>query len=223
MLLQQTANWLLNSCKEGRTVSPFGSLNFLKDAQVKSSLDFDDYFNPKDILRLFQALTVRLIGATQSKIKACLLKGLDEFTARNESQFFAARTLSLVFIQMTMLDRFIIYCEEFEGPEKAVMCQLASIYGLWSLEKHLGHLFQFQILANKHQVDKIHDSLLELCKGLTANAVALVDVLAPPDFILNSVLGNSDGDVYKHLQQSFYETDNSFGRAKYRVLENSKL
>lgn len=190
---------------------------------LKSSFEYDDFLNPKDILKAFQALTVHLIKATQSKIKACLDKGQDEFTARNESQFFAARTLSLVFIQTTMLDRFILHCDEYEGQEKAVLVQLASIYGLWSLEKHLGHLFQFRILASNHQIAKIHESLLELCKRLTPNAVALVDVLAPPDFILNSVLGNSDGDVYKHLQQSFYETDNSFGKAKYQVLGNSKL
>ena len=58
-----------------------------------------------------------------------------------------ARTLSLSFIQMTMLDRFINYINhgDFEDNEKKVMKQLGAIYGLWCLEKHLAHLFQYQI------------------------------------------------------------------------------
>ena len=99
------------------------------------------------------------------------------------------------------------------GKEKKVMNTLAAIYGLWILEKHLGHLYEFGILVSKNQVTKIHETLLDLCKNLVPNAIALVEVLAPPDFIVNSILGNSDGDIYKHLQQSFYE--NSFGRASY--------
>ena len=99
------------------------------------------------------------------------------------------------------------------GKEKKVMNTLAAIYGLWILEKHLGHLYEFGILVSKNQVTKIHETLLDLCKNLVPNAIALIEVLAPPDFIVNSILGNSDGDIYKHLQQSFYE--NSFGRASY--------
>ena len=140
---------------------------------------------------------------------------MDDFTAKNENQFFLARTLSLTFIQMVMLQRFVQYLEgpQLNDSEKKVINMLAAIYGLWNLEKHLGHLFQFEILINKAQISKIHQTLLCLCKSLTSEAVALVDVLAPPDFILNSVLGNSDGDIYKHLRQSFYE--NSFGKPYY--------
>ena len=113
-----------------------------------------------------------------------------------------ARTLSLSFIQMTMLDRFINYINhgDFEDNEKKVMEQLGAIYGLWCLEKHLAHLFQYQILIGKDQVNKIHETLLELCQNLVPNAIALVDVLSPPDFILNSILGNSDGNT-----QAFYK------------------
>ena len=141
--------------------------------------------------------------------------GATDFQAKNETQFFLARTLSLCFIQMTMLDRFIEYIKhslETES-EKPVMDTVASIYGLWCLEKHLGHLYQFGILKSGQQVTLIHENLLQLCKRLLPNAVALADVLAPPDFILNSILGNSDGQVYQHLKQSFFT--NTFGRANY--------
>lgn len=34
-----------------------------------------------------------------------------------------------------------------------------------------------------------------MCLELKDDAVSLVDVIAPPDFVLNSALGRSDGEV----------------------------
>lgn len=219
VLLQQTSNWLLSSWKsEKQTSSPFGSLNFLQDAErlLKTKFSCAAMDSPNNIVRIFQALTCHLLVATSAKVQDSLNMGLDEFEAKNESQFFFARTLALAFIQMTMLERFVIYAKQnFEGQERILMERLAAIYGLWNLEKHLGHLYQFGILAGADQVTKIHNTLLMLCKILTGDAVALADILAPPDFILNSVLGMSDGKVYQHLKESFYSVPNSFGRPDY--------
>lgn len=39
------------------------------------------------------------------------------------------------------------------------------------------------------------EAILEVCQLLRPDAVALADAFAPPDFILNSVLGFADGEV----------------------------
>ncbi len=100
---------------------------------------------------------------------------------------------------------------------------LGQIYALWNLEKSIGCLYQFQIFQDPLQVGRIHETLLALCASLVPNAIALTDVLSPPDFILNSILGNADGDIYKHLKQSFFSTHNSFGRPAYWSEIASKL
>ena len=41
----------------------------------------------------------------------------------------------------------------------------------------------------------IRAAILDLCGDLKNEAVALVDVFAPPDFILNSPIGCADGEV----------------------------
>ena len=178
---------------------------------------------------MFQSLTVHLLKAAEASLRSNINSGMDDFEAKNENQFFKARTLAIVFIQTTMLDRFNTFIknneEGFLPNELDILKELGQIYGLWSLEKHLGHLFEYGVLANPGEVGKVHSLLLSKCTSLKGNAVALVDVLAPPDFVLNSVLGNSDGQVYKHLQRSFYETPTSFKRPPYwaEIIDKSKL
>lgn len=43
------------------------------------------------------------------------------------------------------------------------------------------------------------ESVISLCARLKPEAVSLADAIAPPDFILNSVLGYSDGEVKTYL------------------------
>lgn len=41
----------------------------------------------------------------------------------------------------------------------------------------------------------LKEAIIELSRRLKPEAVSLADAVAPPDFILNSVLGYSDGKV----------------------------
>ena len=58
----------------------------------------------------------------------------------------------------------------------------------------------------------VRDGILKLCKELKVEVVSLVDVLAPPDFILNSVLGKSDGNVYKNIENKMFQSEKTFSR-----------
>ena len=74
----------------------------------------------------------------------------------------------------------------------------------------------------------IRDGILNLLTKIKPDAVALADVLAPPDFVLNSVLGKSDGKVYENLQAHLYKSPEVFERPKWwrdvvNWRQNSKL
>lgn len=43
----------------------------------------------------------------------------------------------------------------------------------------------------------IRNSIIRLCDDLKNDAVALVDAIAPPDFVLNSAIGRADGEVMR--------------------------
>lgn len=47
---------------------------------------------------------------------------------------------------------------------------------------------------------------------LKNDAVSLIDTIAPTDFILNSPLGMSDGNVYKHIHTVLKNTPGTFER-----------
>lgn len=58
----------------------------------------------------------------------------------------------------------------------------------------------------------IRDGVLSLCSSLKPEAVSLVDALAPPDFVLNSALGQSDGQIYKNIQASIFQAPGALAR-----------
>lgn len=82
-----------------------------------------------------------------------------------------------------------------DAPIKNVLLKLFSLYGTFSLEKHLQYLYQGGYGVGPQLATLIQDSILKLCSELKDDAIALIDVVAPPDFLLKSALGASDGEV----------------------------
>lgn len=78
---------------------------------------------------------------------------------------------------------------------KIVLDKLLTVYILKFLEENLNLLFEGNYLNNGSISIWIQNRLIDLCHELRNEAAALVDVFAPPDHILNSVLGVSDGKV----------------------------
>lgn len=77
-----------------------------------------------------------------------------------------------------------------------MLTRLCSLYAAWSLERRLGDLYAGGYASPESRIDVLlRDGIIWQCKELLVDAVSLADVLAPPDFILNSALGMSDGQV----------------------------
>jgi acyl-CoA oxidase len=58
----------------------------------------------------------------------------------------------------------------------------------------------------------IRETILELCNKMKDDSIALVDSMAPPDFVLNSILGDSSGNVYQNIYNSMLQSNGSFDR-----------
>ncbi len=72
--------------------------------------------------------------------------------------------------------------------------------------------YQGGYFSSDRPVVLIRDTVIELCNEMKDDSIALVDAMAPPDYVLNSILGDSSGNAYKNLYNSMLQSNGSFSR-----------
>jgi len=185
-----------------------------------------ELMNPEALIRTYKWLVCYLLQSTAEKFSSTQQTGKDPFTSKNDCQVYAARTLSIAFIEHYSLEIFWskLCCKPGLPQEiREVLTKILLLYGLWSLEKHLATLYQGGYAEGPVPANIIRDAILELCTAIKPEAIALVDSIAPSDFVLNSALGKSDGWVYKNLRQAMSETPKGFERDSYWKEISNKL
>uniref|UniRef100_A0A9J8AHI5 Acyl-coenzyme A oxidase n=1 Tax=Cyprinus carpio carpio TaxID=630221 RepID=A0A9J8AHI5_CYPCA len=214
VLLQQTSNYLLR-----RIESPLETVNFLEDMNSILQRKFtvgsvEECMNPGVPLAAYKWLVCFLLGESQRKLFHEKSSGLGDFEARNNSQVYYCRSLAIAYIEHTVLQRFhdLIQDEQTPAALRSVLGRLCALYGLWTLTNHMAILYQGGYFSGRQPVDFIHTAILTLCGQLKDDAVALVDVIAPPDFILNSPIGKADGELYKNLWSTVMQGKNVLER-----------
>ncbi|EDV29132.1 uncharacterized protein TRIADDRAFT_18987 [Trichoplax adhaerens] len=224
ILLQQTSNYLLTLLflKSTRGIeirSPLGSVNFLNNAEPILRKKFKprtvaDCRDMKVILRTYQWLVAYLAKRSVERVQSSLGVNKDMFSARNGNQVFHCRPLALAFIENRVLEKFYEHINNApdNGNIKSVLVRLFLLYGWWSLDKHLALLLQGSYITNDECVDLIHDTIVRLCDELKRDAVRLVDIIAPSDFLLDSVIGSYNGQIYKDIYQRTMTTPGSLSR-----------
>ncbi|CAK9820508.1 Peroxisomal acyl-coenzyme A oxidase 3 [Anthophora plagiata] len=235
VLIQQASNWLLNQWSNvlnGKPVnSPLKTIDFIGDSNILTqNFSFStshEILKSENLLLLFQWLICYYLKRTYEQAQNLKHKGYDSFEIRNNIQVFLAQTLSLIYGQYAILQCFIecIQSSKWSPKERNVLSKLCSLYGAVALEKRLGDFYAGGYASSKSNMSTLlQEGILILCKELVKDAVALVDVLAPPDFILNSPLGMADGQVYKYLQEEMFKDKEAFERPSWwREIVRSKL
>ncbi|KAG5318236.1 ACOX3 oxidase, partial [Pseudoatta argentina] len=207
VLIQQASNWLLNqwaNVMKGQAVpSPLNSADFLVNAEQILNNKFnqttvEDVLKPENLLLVFKWLVCYYLKKTYQRMKEFQSDGMSDFDVKNNIQTFLARTLSLVYAEHAVMLYFsrCLQDPKWKTNEREVLTKLCSLFGAITLEKRLGDLYSGGYASPNSNIDHfLRKGIIMLCRDLVDNAVALVDVLAPPDFILNSALGMSDGEV----------------------------
>ncbi|XP_051503389.1 peroxisomal acyl-coenzyme A oxidase 3-like [Myxocyprinus asiaticus] len=224
VLLQQTSNYLLSWLQhkqqgKGKIESPLETVNFLEDMssilQSKfTAASVEECMNSAVPLAAYKWLVCFLLGESQRKLLREKSSGLGDFEARNNSQVYYCRSLAIAYIEHTVLQRFHDLSQDELTPAvlRSVLQRLCALYGLWTLTNHMAILYQGGYCSGREPVDFIQTAILTLCGQLKDDAVALVDVVAPPDFILNSPIGKADGELYKNLWSAVMQGKNVLER-----------
>ncbi|XP_076580823.1 peroxisomal acyl-coenzyme A oxidase 3-like [Chaetodon auriga] len=211
VLLQQTSNYLLSwlhaKHHDGVQIeSPLHTVDFLDDYRKTLGSKFtattvDQCMDSTVPVAAYKWLVCFLLEESQKRLEQQRASGKDEFEARNNSQVYYCHSLAMAYIEYNCLQRFHKLTTDQDTPPglRPVLSKLCALYGLWSLSSHMATLYQGNYLSGRKPAKLVQTAILILCSQLKDDAVALVDVFAPPDFILNSAIGNADGQLYKNL------------------------
>ncbi|KAJ8680097.1 hypothetical protein QAD02_015884 [Eretmocerus hayati] len=236
VLIQQSSNWLLNQFSgllKGKEIkSPLESAKFLNDHEYILRLRFnhrtvEDALRPENLLVCMRWITCYYMKKTLDVVRILKQNGSSDFEARNDSQLFNARTLTLAYGEHALVQQFIKNNNDpiYADNERLVMNKLCSLYAACNIEKRLGDFYAGGFASPGCKMDDlIRRGIIQLCKELTNEAISLVDVLAPPDSVINSPLGMSDGNVYKHLKDALFRNPECLERPSWwREILKSKM
>lgn len=158
---------------------------------------------------------MQLLEQTFVKVKHLKSAGQSTFDVRNNSQVFYAIPLSIAYGQRAIFAAFYQHIQSLSSSaEKDVLEKLLSLYGANLIVKnYLGLLYEFGFAQPGYTAGELlQKGILRLLPQLKVDAVSLIDAIAPPDFIVDSPLGKSDGRVYDHLKSVIYQTPDTFSR-----------
>uniref|UniRef100_A0A663DK26 Acyl-coenzyme A oxidase n=1 Tax=Aquila chrysaetos chrysaetos TaxID=223781 RepID=A0A663DK26_AQUCH len=223
VLLQQTSSYLMSwmNCIRDKAPfeSPFGTINVLQDYHhilgwKFTAISVEDCMDSSVPLAAYKWLVCYLLRESDLKLSKEKQSGRSDFEAKNNCQVYYCRSLAIAFIEQTVLQRYHAYTHDPNIPStlQPVLKNLSALYGLWSLSKHLAVLYQGGYASGEQAGRFIQDAILELCCRLKDDAVALVDVFAPPDFILNSPIGKASGELYKNMWAEILQGSKALNR-----------
>ncbi|XP_011309001.1 peroxisomal acyl-coenzyme A oxidase 3 [Fopius arisanus] len=227
VLAQQTSNWILRQwegAQKGITDgSPLESINFIFKGDEILDRKFtgchvDDVMSLKFVRESYEWLITWLTVEMSRKFKIARDKGVDNFTARTRAQVYAASSLARAYGELTVIRYCVMRIERMLPPGHqlqalhGILEKCLLLYSLFCLEKHLATFYQGGYCSGHLMVENIRNGILRLCGELKPEAVAIVDALAPPDFLVNSVLGMADGKVYERLEEAVRGHPDSAGR-----------
>lgn len=210
VLGQQASNWLLKQWNQEIVESPLGFVKFISRRDEIFQSSFKKLkplkLSPFDFsLRCYEWLMCHLLRVTNNQVNKSKASGSDNFTAKNNSQVYKARTLSVALAEYHTISSFK---KKFESSEcssdiKDVLLKIFSVYGFWNLDKHLVTFYIGGFAEGSEFSEYVRSKLITACQELKDSAVSIADALSPPDFVLNSVIAKSNGKVRFFLFNEF--------------------
>ncbi|CAG9322124.1 unnamed protein product [Blepharisma stoltei] len=208
VLAQQTGKYLLKQIqrmyKGQKVTSP--TLQYLNP-------DFDhiknykaNFSNKEELLNeklLFEILEYRvnyLIHKCINKLQTNAAKYAEVIDAWNNTQVFYVQELSKAYGERVMANNLRFMADDVlakcENTGKAFR-KLLHLFIVERIEKSLATYLEFAITPN--QADIVRETELELCKELSDHCINIIEAVAPPDKMIGSIIGTSDGQVYQNI------------------------
>ncbi|TKR61008.1 hypothetical protein L596_028180 [Steinernema carpocapsae] len=207
MIIQQAGNFLLSLEGQKGIKSPMGVIDFLNHNVGKFQGFSGDIL--KDVIKAYQWLVQYHISQANAEIKQKVAQGMRPFDAKNLVQVSHCQPMAIAFAELSMLQWAFEDSQNAPKNVRPVIHKLCKIYGLANLEKHVSAFYMGGYCSGPEFGKTLQSELAKAEDEMTVDAIAVCDAIAPPDFVLNSSLGCSDGNVYEHLFREFQKTANT--------------
>uniref|UniRef100_A0A1L8DZ18 Acyl-coenzyme A oxidase n=1 Tax=Nyssomyia neivai TaxID=330878 RepID=A0A1L8DZ18_9DIPT len=222
VLGQQASNWLLRQWAED-VQSPLGTVNFIKRREEILKSTFKSISQQHEITswqfinHCLEWLMCWLIQSIVEDVRVAKQNGSCSFVAKNNTQVYKAKDLSIIYAEFYAISSFRLRClkSDVAANVKPVLELIHRIYGLWVIDRHMVAFYQGSFATGSTFAETIRTHLLRSCGALKADAVTVADSLAPPDYVLNSVIAKSDGLLYQNLQNEFMTNPGALERANW--------
>lgn len=137
--------------------------------------------------------------------------------AKNRTQVYKASVLVKAYAEYNILKSFPrkLNAEKVDGEMEECLITVYRVYANHSLEKHLIYFYEGEFAKGPEMVSAIRNALLQNCERMKKFCVTIADALAPPDFILNSVIAKADGKLYENLQKELMGAPGGLERPKW--------
>eukprot|EP01120_Amphizonella_sp_Union-15-10_P011145 TRINITY_DN4654_c0_g1_i3.p1 TRINITY_DN4654_c0_g1~~TRINITY_DN4654_c0_g1_i3.p1 ORF type:complete len:532 (-),score=72.37 TRINITY_DN4654_c0_g1_i3:76-1671(-) len=223
VLIQQLARYLISALQYKNTSqtisSPLGSINYLNGWENKIGSRCI-YNQPEQFLNggYIDALEWRVIYLLNlSSLKLMKLSATgDNWSTWNNSQAFHLHTASKAHMECLIVRTNLKLLSEMDpkfNSIKPVLQKMCDLYALSCIRESLDLFLEGSYFTAMHSIG-IKDLILNLCSQIQPDAVSIVDSIAYPDKLLWSALGQSDGEVYKHLYGKVLSSKRVFERSR---------
>ena len=205
ILLLQTARYLIKMRTE-LDKNP----NYPLPDNVKYLIDHNSTQRPYSLvflsssqqLSLYKGMARTSVERAYARIGEGNGRGLDAFDAWNHAtpellQCAIAHTYYVIvksFVESLELPA----VKEMKIGNQRVMKKLSDIFSLHYMLRKYGDFIESGVIHGP-DVAELREVLVELFRDIRPEAVSLVDAFDYPDFVLRSVLGRKDGDVYRAM------------------------
>jgi len=220
VLLQQTAKFLLdnlNSLKGGEKVE-YPTVYFLtenppelKVVDGKSPFAQEEY-------NLKKALETRanvLVHESLAQLQQNMEKLGDGLSAWNHTQIYYLQSACKAYGELYMYNEFHKKLKRSRDENtKKVFQTLLELFGYDCIVRDLAVFLEIGYL-NRKDAELVREKVRQLCGTLKSEVAGIIDAIAPPDGVLNSPIGASDGDIYNRFINAVWTAPRALEKPSY--------
>ena len=176
----------------------------LGDEPEKPNLSESKHLHNLDtLIKMFEFRSLLLVQKSVGRLAERVDKKHHQFEAWNNSQTFFIQHLIRSYSELFCLKSSARLIDVLRDESTKVMLEkFLVLYALSSIEADIG-IYRENDYVTSEGYDLIKNEILSLCADLSKEFISIMDVITPPDSILQSPLGASDDDVIFYFK-SFY-------------------